>query len=462
MHILYKEKGIYMNATAIVLAAGAGTRMKSDKPKVAHEILGKPLVRWVVDAVRGAGLEDVVAVVGHKRDQVEPLLADAKVVVQEEQLGTAHAVQQAKEAVEGTSGSVVVLTGDSPLVTSETIAKLVSLREESDAGVVVLTMIADDPTGYGRIVRDEDGQVLAIVEQKDATPEQLAITECNSGFYCFDAKLLFGALEEVSTDNAQGEYYLTDVLSIARERGREVLALVADDSGECLGVNSRRQLAEATALLRDRINRKHMDAGVTLWDPSTTWIGPDVEIEQDVEILPQTMLLGSTKVATGCVVGPNTRLADTVVGPRCVIDETVAIEATLDEDVECGPRAYLRPATHMCAGSKAGTHVEIKKSTIGAGSKVPHLSYIGDCTMGSGVNIGAGSITCNYDGKAKWPTVIEDDVFVGSDTMMVAPVTLGRHCLVAAGSVVTKDASPESLVLGRARQVEKEGWNKGK
>ncbi|MDO5334929.1 MAG: bifunctional UDP-N-acetylglucosamine diphosphorylase/glucosamine-1-phosphate N-acetyltransferase GlmU [Coriobacteriia bacterium] len=451
-----------MNAAAIILAAGAGTRMKSRKPKVAHEILGKPLVRWVVDAAHAAGLERVVAVVGHCRDQVEPLLVDAETVVQEEQLGTAHAVNMTRDAVLGKADSVVVLTGDSPLVTPETIAKLVSLREGRGAGVVVLTMIADDPTGYGRIVRDQDGQVAAIVEQKDCTPEQAAITECNSGFYCFDTELLFDALGEVSTDNAQGEYYLTDVLAIARSKGREVLGLVAEDGAECLGVNSRRQLAEATRLLQARINARHMDAGVTLWDPASTFIGPDVQIEQDVEILPQSYLLGSTKVATGCVIGPNSRLTDTCVGANCVIDETVAKEAVIDEDVECGPRAYLRPATHMCKGSKAGTHVEIKKSTIGEGSKVPHLSYIGDCTMGSGVNIGAGSITCNYDGKAKWPTVIEDDVFVGSDTMMVAPVTLGRHCLVAAGSVVTKDASPESLVLGRARQVEKEGWNEGK
>ncbi len=451
-----------MNAAALILAAGAGTRMKSSKPKVAHEIMGKPLVRWVVDAAHGAGINQLVSVVGHAREQVEPLVSDTTIVVQEEQLGTAHAVNMAREAVLGACDSLVVLTGDSPLVTSETIAKLVALREESAAGVVVLTMEAEDPTGYGRIVRDENAQVAAIVEQKDCSPEQALITECNSGFYCFDTQLLFDALNEVSTDNAQGEYYLTDVLAIARAHGREVLGLKAADPDECLGVNSRRQLSQATKSLQTRINNYHMDNGVTLWDPATTWIGPDVVIDTDVEILPQTIIVGSSKIGTGSLIGPCTRLTDTTVGAHCVLDETVAIETVIDDEVECGPRAYLRPATHMCKGSKAGTHVEIKKSTIGEGSKVPHLSYIGDCTMGSGVNIGAGSITCNYDGKAKWPTVIEDDVFIGSDTMMVAPVKLGRHCLVAAGSVVTKDASPESLILGRARQVEKEGWNKGK
>lgn len=448
-----------MEASALVLAAGAGTRMKSSKPKVAHEILGKPLVRWVVDAVHAAGIDSVAAVVGHGREAVEPLLADCAIAVQAEQLGTAHAVLAAKEALAGASGSLVVLTGDSPLVRPATIERLVSMREEHDAAVVVLTMEADDPTGYGRIVRDEAGDVVKIVEQKDCSPEQAAITECNSGFYCFDIDLLFSALEEVSTDNAQGEYYLTDVLGIARARGQRVMACVADDADECLGVNSRRQLAAATDILRERINGEWMDAGVTMMDPRTTWIGPDVTLSADVELLPSTMLLGSTSVGTGSVIGPNTRLTDVVVGERCVVEETVGIETTMEEGVTCGPRAYLRPGTHLCHDSKVGTHVEIKKSTVGPGSKVPHLSYIGDATLGRDVNIGAGSITCNYDGKKKWPTVIGDECFVGSDVMMVAPVTLGDGCLIGAGSVITKDVSAGALGLGRARQTEIEHWN---
>ena len=432
-----------MEASALILAAGAGTRMKSSKPKVAHQIFGKPLVRWVVDAAHA-------------------LLTDVTTVVQEEQLGTAHAVLAARGALEGRSGSLVVLTGDSPLVRAETIAELVRTREEANAAVVVLTMEAENPTGYGRIIRDAAADVQEIVEQKDCTPEQAAVTECNSGFYCFDIETLFAALEEVSTDNAQGEYYLTDVLGIARNQGKRVLGLKAEDASECLGVNSRRQLAEATKVLQQRINGMHMDNGVAIMDPATTWIGPDVTIEPDVEILPMTFLMGATSIATGSVVGPNSRLTDTTVGANCQVEETVAIETVLDADVTCGPRAYLRPGTHMCEGSKAGTHVEIKKSTIGKGSKVPHLSYIGDTTMGEGVNIGAGSITCNYDGEKKWPTTIGDNCFVGSDVMMVAPVTLGENSLIGAGSVITKDVSAGALGLGRARQTEIEHWNERK
>ena len=432
-----------MEASALILAAGAGTRMKSSKPKVAHQIFGKPLVRWVVDAAHAAGIDSVVGVVGHGREQVEPLLTDVTTVVQEEQLGTAHAVLAARGALEGRSGSLVVLTGDSPLVRAETIAELVRTREEANAAVVVLTMEAENPTGYGRIIRDAAGDVQEIVEQKDC-------------------ETLFAALEEVSTDNAQGEYYLTDVLGIARNQGKRVLGLKAEDASECLGVNSRRQLAEATKVLQQRINGMHMDNGVAIMDPATTWIGPDVTIEPDVEILPMTFLMGATSIATGSVVGPNSRLTDTTVGVNCQVEETVAIETVLDADVTCGPRAYLRPGTHMCEGSKAGTHVEIKKSTIGKGSKVPHLSYIGDTTMGEGVNIGAGSITCNYDGEKKWPTTIGDNCFVGSDVMMVAPVTLGENSLIGAGSVITKDVSAGALGLGRARQTEIEHWNERK
>ena len=448
-----------MEASALILAAGAGTRMKSSKPKVTHQIFGKPLVRWVVDAAHAAGIDSVVGVVGHGRELVEPLLQDATCVVQEQQLGTAHAVLAAKDALAGRSGSLVVLTGDSPLVRPETIKDLVRTREEAQAAVVVLTMEAEDPTGYGRIIRDASGDVQGIVEQKDCTPEQAAVTECNSGFYCFDIDILFAALEEVSTDNAQGEYYLTDVLGIARSQGKRVLGLKAADATECLGVNSRRQLAEATKVLQRRINGMHMDNGVTIMDPDATYIGPDVTIEPDVELLPMTFLMGTTHVSTGSVIGPNSRLTDTTVGPNCTVEETVAIETVLDAEVTCGPRAYLRPGAHMCEGSKAGTHVEIKKSTIGKGSKVPHLSYIGDTTMGEGVNIGAGSITCNYDGKKKWPTTIGDNCFVGSDVMMVAPVKLGENSLIGAGSVITKDVSAGALGLGRARQTEIEHWN---
>ena len=391
-----------MEAAAIVLAAGAGTRMKSKKPKVAHEVLGKPLVRWVVDAAREAGVQRVVSVVGHARGQVEPLVADTQAVVQTEQNGTAGAVAVCKDALADFDGSLVVLSGDCPLITADTIARLAAVREENDAAVVVLTMQLDDPFGYGRIVRDEQGAVARIVEQKDANSAEAAICECNSGFYCFDARALFDALEQVGNDNAQGEFYLTDVLEICRNAGRPVLALACDDPAECLGVNSRIQLAEATKLAQRR--------------------------------------------------------TDTVVGRGCVIDETVAVEARIDDGASCGPRAYLRPAAHLCEGAKAGTHVEIKKSTVGKGSKVPHLSYIGDTTIGEDVNVGAGSITCNYDGKKKHATTIGDGAFIGSDTMMVAPVNIGAGAIIGAGSCITKDVAPDALALTRPEQREIPGW----
>ncbi|NHM14888.1 bifunctional UDP-N-acetylglucosamine diphosphorylase/glucosamine-1-phosphate N-acetyltransferase GlmU [Xiamenia xianingshaonis] len=448
-----------MKAAAVVLAAGAGTRMKSKKPKVAHEILGQPLVRWVVDAAHAAGIGRVACVVGHEREQVVPLVeGDCDLVVQEQRRGTADAVAVCAETLGDFDGSLVVLSGDCPLITADTIARLVEAREQADAAAVVLTMELADPFGYGRIVRDAAGNVERIVEQKDATPDEAAITECNSGFYCFDARVLFDALGRVSNDNAQGEYYLTDVLEICRNDGRAVVGLRCDDASECLGVNSRVQLAEATRLLQRRINRAHMEAGVTMLAPDLVWIGPGVTIAPDVTLLQNVTLMGDTSIGEDSVIGPDTRLTDTRVGAGCVIDETVAIEAIIDDKATCGPRAYLRPAAHLCEGAKAGTHVEIKKSTIGKGSKVPHLSYIGDTTMGEGVNIGAGSITCNYDGKKKWSTVIGDGAFVGSDTMMVAPVTIGAGAVIGAASCITKDVAADALALERSDQRELEGW----
>ena len=452
-----------MQAAAIVLAAGAGTRMKSKKPKVAHEILGKPLVKWVTDAARGAGVDTIAVVLGHGRELVEPLVdPDATIVLQEEQLGTADAVNRCRDLFASYEGSLLVLNGDCPAITSQTLVSLIEARESADAAVAVLTMEEADPTGYGRIVRDSVGNVLRIVEQKDATEEEAAITECNSGFYCFEAKALFEALSQVSSDNAQGEFYLTDVLAIARAAGRTVVGVKASCADECMGVNSRVQLAQATKVLQRRINAMHMDAGVTMVDPDQVWIGPEVRIEPDVELLPQVFLFGDTCIGEDSVIGPNTRLTDTKVGCGVRIDETVAIEAVIDDKATCGPRAYLRPGAHMCEGSKAGTHVEIKKSTVGPGSKVPHLSYIGDTTIGEGVNIGAGSITCNYDGKHKSATYIGDGAFIGSSTMMVAPVSIGAGAIVGAGSVIAHDVESDSLALTRPDQVSIEGWAKKK
>lgn len=445
-----------MNAKALILAAGAGTRMKSSKPKVLHELLGKPLVRWVVDTARAAGCEEVHAVIGTGKELVEPQLPDCVISYQLEMLGTGHTVMCAADKFQGYNGCIVVLCGDSPLIRKETIAALVQEHEKASASCTVMTMVAQDPTGYGRIVRDAQGNVTAIVEQKDCTPQQAAITECNSGVYCFDAPALLERLPRLTTNNAQGEYYLTDILGLMVEDGLKVAGYVVEDADECLGVNSRSQLAQASKIMQQRINEHWMAQGVTMLDPGQVWIGPDVTLGRDCELLPQTMLWGKTSLGEGCLVGPNSRLTDCAVGDNCVLEETVAIEAVLEDNVTCGPRAYLRQGTHMCKGSKAGTHVELKKSTVGEGSKVPHLSYIGDCTMGKGVNIGAGSITCNYDGVSKHKTVIGDETFIGSDTMMVAPVNIGEHAVTAAGSAITEDVPSHAIAFGRARQVNKE------
>lgn len=450
-----------MSASAIILAAGAGTRMKSKKPKVVHEMLGKPLVRWVVDSAHEAGIDRLVTVVGHEREQVIPLVeGDTAVVVQEQLVGTADAVNSCRASFADFDGSLLVLSGDSPLITPETIKALLTKREKEQAAVVVLTMNLANPFGYGRIVRDENGAVERIVEQKDCSPDQALISECNSGFYCFDARALFDALAQVDNQNAQGEFYLTDVLEICRKAGRGVVTLQTSHPEEALGINSRSQLAQASRFAQRRINERFMAEGVTMTDPALVWIGPDVTIATDVELLPMTSLFGNTSIGEDSVIGPNSRLTDTKVGAGCSVDETIAIEAIIGDEADCGPRTYLRPGADLRRGAKAGTSVEIKKSIIGEGSKVPHLSYIGDATIGTGVNIGAGSITCNYDGKKKHKTEIGDNAFVGSDTMLVAPVHIGSNVTIGAGSVITEDVSDYSLGLGRARQTEIVGWAK--
>lgn len=337
-----------MQTAAIILAAGAGTRMKSKRPKVAHEMLGKPLLSWVVDAAREAGIDEIVTVVGHMREQVEPLVAGrTQIAVQEQQRGTADAVLACREALADFEGSILVLSGDCPLITANTMQALADLRERENAAVVVLTMRPDNPFGYGRIIRDADGQVERIVEQKDATPEEAAVNECNSGFYCFDAKALFEALDQVGSNNAQMEFYLTDVVEISRRAGRPVLALSAADDSECLGINSRIQLAQATKIAQRRINEEHMANGVTMLDPGQVWIGPEVKIANDVELLPQVFLFGATAIGEDSVIGPNCRLTDTIVGCGCFVDETIANQARIDDGVSCAPRSFLHPGTHL-------------------------------------------------------------------------------------------------------------------
>ena len=455
------------NATAIILAAGEGTRMKSNHAKVSHEILGKPMISWVADAAIAGGCTRVIVVVGSHADEVRAIVNEAyagatatvECVEQAERLGTGHAVKVALEATGISDGPVVVLNGDLPLVTGQTVAAFAESVSGGNAAATAFTIVPPDPFGYGRIVLAADGTIERNIEQKDCTPEQAAtLTECNAGCYAFDGALLAAHIGEVGCDNAQGEYYLPDMLEILKSHGHAVRAFHCDDWREGLGVNSRAQLAQLTAIARDRINEQLMAAGVTFIDPAQAWIGPDCTIGRDTIVWPQTHLIGTCHVGQNCQLGPNTRLTNTSAGNDCVIDETVAIDAVLENGVDCGPRAYLRPGTHMLDNSKAGTHVEIKKSTIGRGSKVPHLSYIGDTTMGEGVNIGAGSITCNYDGVHKHKSVIGDNVFVGSDTMMVAPAEIGDGALVAAGSVITEPVPADALALGRARQTVIEDW----
>ncbi len=447
-----------MGTTALVLAAGEGTRMKSDIPKVAHEILGVPMVQLVVDAAHDAGCDRVVVVTGHRAELVELLVGERECVRQEQQLGTGHAVMCARDQLETSSGSLVVLSGDSPLLRPETIGALMDERERVGAAAVVLTAHVDDPTGYGRIVRGPRGEVVGIVEHKDLAADQTGIDEINTGTYCFDSRLLFEHLDRLDTNNAQGEFYLTDMVSVLQAEGLGVTTVVTDEPTETLGVNSRIQLAEASRILQQRINERHMLAGVTMVDPGLVWISPKVEIGRDVVLEPMTTLMGSTQVGDRAHLGPNTRITDSSIAEDARVDASVVIEATVGPAATVGPVAYLRPGAVLKAKAKAGTCVEIKKSVVGEGSKVPHLSYIGDATIGTGVNVGAGTITCNYDGKNKHETVIEDGAFIGSDTMLVAPVSIGRGAITGAGSAVTQDVPAGSLRIERSEQRTVDGW----
>ena len=451
-----------MSLTAIVLAAGEGMRMKSRHPKVAHKLLDRPLVWWPVHAAREAGADRIIVVVGNHADEVKAVFdgdADVEFVEQTERLGTGHAMMCVRDALGDFQGPTVVLYGDTPLMRAETIKNLVEHTKAGHFACTVLTMSPADPTGYGRIKRDAEGNVLAIVEHKDCTPEERAtFTECNSGIYCFCGRRLSENIDKIDNNNVQGEYYLTDMVGFYRQIGEPVSALLAEDDSELLGVNSRVQLAQVTKIMQRRINEGLMAAGVTMLDPSMVWVGPEVTVGQDTELLPMTMLWGKTSVGNDCVIGPNTRLTDVTVGDGSSVEETVGYQTVIDEDVTVGPRAYLRPGTHLCDRAHVGTHVEIKNSTIGVGSKVPHLSYIGDTTMGSGVNVGAGSITCNYDGVNKHRTTIGDGVFIGSDTMMVAPVSIGDGALVGASSCITTDVPADALSLERSEQRIVEGY----
>jgi len=444
---------------SVILAAGKGTRMKSSLPKVLHAVAGEPMLRHVLAAAREAGASRTLVVVGFGGEAVQSAIgAGSEYVVQTEQLGTGHALMQAQPALAGFAGTVLLLCGDTPLLRGETLKNFFAAHRGSGAAATVLTAVPSDATGYGRILRDAGGRVTGIVEQKDATAEQLAIGEINTGIYCFEAAPLFAALSALTCNNAQGEYYLTDVLAILAQSGQVVGAVVAPDFQEMLGINSRVQLAEAETILRRRKLVELMDSGVTVMDPASTFVDAGVSIGPDTILYPFSWIEGTTTIGRNCRIGPNSRIADSRIGDEVTLHFSYAHECKIADGVTVGPYVHLRPAADLAAGVKVGNFVEIKNSLIGQGSKVPHLSYIGDTDIGAAVNIGSGTITVNYDGKKKHRTVIGDRAFVGCNTNLVAPVNVGEDSYIAAGSTITKDVPPGSLGVGRARQLNIAGW----
>lgn len=444
---------------AVVLAAGKGTRMKSKKHKVLHSVCGKPMIDHILAQLSQVEPVKTLLVVGHLGEALEEHLGESvEFVYQEEQLGTAHAVLQAKAYLEDLEGITLVLCGDTPLLTSETLSKLIEKHREENAAATVLTAVLDDPTGYGRVIRQEDGRVDRIVEHKDATEEERRVKEINTGTYCFDNQKLFSALSHVKNDNAQGEYYLPDVLSILREQGDTICAQVLDDPNEAMGINDRIQLSEVEKQMRKRILRKHMKNGVTIVDPENTYIEADVTIGTDTVIEPGTFLRGSTVIGEGCYIGPQVDLKDVVVDHDTKIRYAVIDGSHIHSQAQVGPYAYIRPGTDLGENTKVGAFVDLKKALIHNGTKISHLAYVGDAEIGENVNIGCGVITVNYDGVHKHRTVIEDGAFIGCNVNLVAPVLVEKGAYIAAGSTITKNVPSDALAIARQRQTNKEGY----
>lgn len=427
--------------------------MRSDLPKVLHRAAGKPLIKHVLQAVQAAGVEDIIIVVGHGREKLQETLSGSGVrfAVQEVQLGTGHALAQVQDLVEG-DNTLLVLAGDTPLLRAATLQAILTCHREQEAVATVLSCQVDDPGGYGRIIRSGEGRFLRIVEEKDASPPEKAVQEINSGIYCFQAQAAFQALARVGSGNAQGEYYLTDILEIMNSENRRVAVCQVNAPEEIHGVNDRVQLARAERLLRDRKNRELLLNGVTIIDPNSTFIDADVEIGRDTILYPGTIIEGRSQVGENCEIGPFTHINDSCIGNAVRVESSRVKEARVADGCTIGPFSYLRPETVLAEEVKVGDFVEIKKSTIGRGSKVPHLSYVGDALVGEEVNIGAGTITCNYDGQHKHQTILEDHVFIGSNTNLVAPVHIGEHAMTGAGSTITRDVPPHTLAVERAEQ----------
>ena len=445
--------------TSVILAAGMGTRMKSKMPKVLHKVCGKPLSKWVIDASEAAGADKVCAVVGHKAETVKEVLGDVcEFALQAEQKGTGHAVMQAIYVIKNSKGEVVILNGDTPLITAETINKAIEYHKNNGNQATVITAILDDATGYGRIVRDNDGSVLKIVEQKDASKEEKKINEVNSGMYVFDAQSLVYALDKITPNNAQGEYYLTDTLEILLSAGKKIGGYAISDNDEIRGINDRVQLNEAEKIMQKRINEYHMRNGVTMRNPESVYIEDGVEIGNDTEICQNVTIKSGTKIGSDCVIGSGSMLDRAVIHDGVDVLSSVILESEVDEGTHVGPFAYIRPNCHVGKEVKVGDFVELKNSNIDDGTKISHLTYIGDSDVGKRVNFGCGTVTCNYDGKKKYRTTIGDDCFVGCNTNFVSPINVGDGVYIAAGSTITEDIPENSLSIARARQVNKEGW----
>jgi bifunctional UDP-N-acetylglucosamine pyrophosphorylase/glucosamine-1-phosphate N-acetyltransferase len=437
----------------VVLAAGIGTRMKSDLPKVLHRLDGKPILLHVLEALAAAGLEDVILVLGYGREEIVRELRKTpgrvfRVAVQEKQLGTGHALRQAETLIAAAT-TVLVVAGDTPLLDPDTLSALILDHEREGRSATLLSAVADDPFGYGRIVRNAAGGLAQVVEQKETTPDTADIREINTGVYCFHSDQLFPALRALKNHNRQGEYYLPEVCALLQMQGEGVGIFSTDDFLSIQGVNDRVQLAAAEQTLRRRVLKRWMLAGVTLIDPDTTYIGAEVVIGVDTVICPMTILSGRTVIGAGCVIGPGTELRDTRVGQRSEIRQSVVIEADIGDDCTVGPFAHLRPQTALAEQVKAGAFVEIKQSHIGRGSKVPHLSYVGDAEVGAEVNVGAGTITCNYDGRHKYRTVIGDHAFIGSNSNLIAPISIGAGAVTGAGSSLSEDVAANMLAVER-------------
>lgn len=449
------------HSKTLILAAGEGTRMRSQKPKVLHQVCGENILDYVVDASRDAGILDIAVIVGFQAEMVkESLSPQQETYYQKDQLGTGHAVLQALPFFEKLQGNLIVLVGDAPLIRAETIKGLVLAHETGGYAATVLTAEFEEPTGYGRMIKNRSGELQKIVEEKDADPEEKQIKEINSGMYCFDAQALILALKELKTDNSQGEYYLTDVIEIMRKTGKTAGTYVTPDPEDIQAINSRVQLAEAEAVMRKRINHKLMDAGVTMIDPATTYVGNRVLVGQDTILYPGVILEGETVIGEDCLIGANSRLVHTKIGNNVTIQSSTILESSVDDYTTVGPYAYIRPGSEIGKHCKVGDFVEVKNSTMADGAKASHLTYIGDGDVGENVNLGCGTVFVNYDGKKKYRTIVEKNAFVGCNTNLIAPVTVKEGAYIAAGSTITDDVPEDSLAIARARQVNKVGYLK--